>query len=109
MRRLISLLPASWADSSAGRFFREREAGAYGHAACLFRQKQALPEFRCTLPNPRSVFALQKPEGSNPTQVKTRAKCSRFNLAEREGFEPSVSCPTLVFKTSTLNRSATSP
>ena len=30
-------------------------------------------------------------------------------LAEREGFEPSVSCPTLVFKTSTLNHSVISP
>ena len=29
--------------------------------------------------------------------------------AEREGFEPTVSFPTLVFKTSALNRSAISP
>ena len=29
--------------------------------------------------------------------------------AEREGFEPTVSCPTLVFKTSALNHSAISP
>ena len=29
-------------------------------------------------------------------------------LAEREGFEPSVSLPTLVFKTSTINHSVTS-
>src|SRR5699024_6936575 len=35
---------------------------------------------------------------------------SRFiNLAETEGFEPSVSFPTLVFKTSAFGRSATSP
>ena len=32
-----------------------------------------------------------------------------FLLAEREGFEPSVSCPTTVFKTVTLNHSVTSP
>lgn len=32
-----------------------------------------------------------------------------FSMAERARFELAVSCPTLVFKTSTLNHSATSP
>ena len=30
-------------------------------------------------------------------------------MAEREGFEPSVSCPTAVFKTAALNHSTISP
>ena len=30
-------------------------------------------------------------------------------MAEREGFEPPVSCPTTVFKTAALNHSAISP
>ncbi len=30
-------------------------------------------------------------------------------LAEREGFEPPEGCPSTVFKTAALNRSATSP
>ena len=34
---------------------------------------------------------------------------SSFFLAERARFELAVSCPTLVFKTSTLNHSVTSP
>lgn len=32
-----------------------------------------------------------------------------FNLAEGEGFEPSVRCRTLVFKTSTLSHSVNLP
>jgi hypothetical protein len=32
-----------------------------------------------------------------------------FQLAERGGFEPPVSCPTPVFETGTFNRSVTSP
>ncbi len=34
---------------------------------------------------------------------------SRRKLAEGVGFEPTVSCPTPVFKTGALNRSATPP
>lgn len=33
----------------------------------------------------------------------------RFHLAEREGFEPPDSCPSTVFKTAALDRSAISP
>ena len=32
-----------------------------------------------------------------------------FRVAEREGFEPPDGCPSTVFKTAALNRSATSP
>ena len=35
-------------------------------------------------------------------------KCNNI-LAEGEGFEPSVSCPTPVFKTGSLNHSVTLP
>ena len=58
-------------------------------------------------------------EGAAPTaakgQSKTPAELSLaggsnvYNLAEREGFEPSVSLPTTVFKTVTINHSVTSP
>ena len=34
---------------------------------------------------------------------------SKHDMAERAGFEPAVSCPTLVFKTSTIYHSVTSP
>jgi hypothetical protein len=34
---------------------------------------------------------------------------NKDKLAEEEGFEPPVSCPTTVFKTAALNRSATPP
>ena len=40
---------------------------------------------------------------------KNKPESRVYILAEREGFEPSVSCPTLVFKTSTINHSVTSP
>ena len=40
---------------------------------------------------------------------KQRSRGSLFFMAERARFELAVSCPTLVFKTSTLNHSVTSP
>ena len=40
---------------------------------------------------------------------KTSLKQGHFNTAEAEGFEPPVSCPTMVFKTIALNHSATLP
>ena len=40
---------------------------------------------------------------------KTDVETSVFSSAEREGFEPTVSCPTPVFKTGALNHSAISP
>lgn len=46
------------------------------------------------------------------TRQKTLAHTGMTNqhfLAERARFELAVSCPTLVFKTSTLNHSVTSP
>ena len=46
----------------------------------------------------RTPEALSHDGGSNLT-----------HLAEREGFEPSVSLPTTVFKTVTINHSVTSP
>ncbi len=48
------------------------------------------------------VLVKQNPGGLLPTGVYKI-------LAEKEGFEPSVSLPTLVFKTSTINHSVTSP
>jgi hypothetical protein len=32
-----------------------------------------------------------------------------YKMAEREGFEPSVGCPTAVFKTAAIDHSTTSP
>ena len=34
---------------------------------------------------------------------------NKFIMAEGEGFEPSTSCPVLVFKTSSINHSVTLP
>ncbi len=64
-----------------------------------------------TSPYPRYVL-LRKTRGFNPPHATAQKKMTRWSsifVAEREGFEPSVSCPTLVFKTSTLNHSVTSP
>ena len=44
-----------------------------------------------------------------PGSVSATEGSSKHEMAERAGFEPAVSCPTLVFKTSTINHSVTSP
>jgi hypothetical protein len=50
---------------------------------------------------------------NNPTRFRPAAKSGQRSAdgvqADGEGFEPSVGCPTLVFKTSALGRSAIPP
>ena len=50
-------------------------------------------------------------EGQNktPGQLARAGGFNLINLAEREGFEPSEACASLVFETSQFNRSCTSP
>ena len=62
--------------------------------------------------NPRSGFTPDNRLAGGPIQplwhLPGCKPCIRFS-AEGEGFEPTVSCPTLVFKTSALNHSAIPP
>ncbi len=71
------------------------------------------PSLRSSVPN-RSRRFWSNPTGSHPSTYSTifltRGMSPRVRkMAEREGFEPPEGCPSTVFKTAALNRSATSP
>ena len=56
---------------------------------------------------------MASPAGFEPAALRLGGECSILlsygDMAERVGFEPTVGCPTLVFKTSAFDHSATSP
>src|SRR5690606_34839581 len=69
----------------------ERDTGRIGGLLCLLvLVKSEFFQHFAALRRTRGSFCSAKPEGSNPIQDKTSPKRTRFVLAEREGFEPSV-------------------
>ncbi len=102
---------------AAGTFFmpyirsRARCRQRVASSACSFWQKQAFPELRCATPNSRSQCQgiARKFKARAYSAIENDPKQGSFSMAERARFELAVSCPTLVFKTSNINHSVTSP
>ena len=59
-------------------------------------------------PHERGEVAAEG-QHKTPDELSLAGGSNVYNLAEREGFEPSVGLPTTVFKTVTINHSVTSP
>src|SRR5678815_2747046 len=58
---------------------------------------------------PNEERAAEAALSSSVQAARGRYRCTPASLVEREGFEPSDGCPSLVFKTSAIDHSAISP
>ena len=80
----------------------------------LARPAALAPNGRHTARRGRTARTSAQPttvnrESKTPGKLSLTGGSNKYTLAEREGFEPSVSLPTTVFKTVTINHSVTSP